>query len=177
MKPCKKQWLQTGIALVCSLAIVLSVFPTFADDSIDELEGQTTALEEELAGINQEILDLTEQLTTTEMQIEILNGEIERTSDALAEAEANEAKQYEDMKTRIKYMYEAGSGTATMEKVMSSGNISDHVVQKFWSLMVQKLQSPITQFQAVLFHDGQSLPARGRVGIGGTRGNHIKRVP
>ena len=106
MKPCKKQWLQTGVALVCSLAIVLSVFPTFADDSIDELEGQTTALEEELAGINQEILDLTEQLTTTEMQIEILNGEIERTSDALAEAEANEAKQYEDMKTRIKYMYE-----------------------------------------------------------------------
>lgn len=124
MKPCKKQWLQTGVALVCSLAIVLSVFPTFADDSIDELEGQTTALEEELAGINQEILDLTEQLSTTEMQIEILNGEIERTSDALAEAEANEAKQYEDMKTRIKYMYEHGNATL-LEMLFSAEDMAD----------------------------------------------------
>ncbi len=124
MKPCKKQWMQTGAALACSLAIVLSAFPTFADDSIEELEGQTSALEQELAGINEDILDLTNQISTTEMQVTILNGEIERTSDALAEAEAKEAKQYADMKTRIKYMYEHGNATL-LEMLFSAENMAD----------------------------------------------------
>lgn len=116
--------MQTGAALACSLAIVLSAFPTFADDSIEELEGQTSALEQELAGINEDILDLTNQISTTEMQVTILNGEIERTSDALAEAEAKEAKQYADMKTRIKYMYEHGNATL-LEMLFSAENMAD----------------------------------------------------
>ena len=32
MKIYKKRWMQSGIALICSLAIVLSVFPVFADN-------------------------------------------------------------------------------------------------------------------------------------------------
>ena len=124
MKPYKKRWVQTGIALFCSLAIVLSVFPVFADDSIDDLKGQTSDLEDELAGINKEILELTTQLSTTEMQVEILNGEIERTSDALAAAEADEVKQYEDMKARIKYMYEHGNATL-LEMLFSAEDMTD----------------------------------------------------
>ncbi len=120
----KKRWAQTGIALFCSLAVVLSVFPTFADDEIESLEGQSSALESELQGINQEILDLSDQISTTEMQVEILNGEIARTSDELAEAEANEEQQYEDMKARIKYMYEHGNATL-LEMLFSAENMSD----------------------------------------------------
>ena len=45
------------------------------------------------------------------MQVEILNGEILKTSDNLKQAEENEAQQYEDMKSRIKYMYEHGNAT------------------------------------------------------------------
>ena len=124
MKPCKKQWAQAGTALVCSLAIVLSAFPTFAEDSIDELEGQSSALEAELAGINEDILELSDQISSTEMQVTILNGEIERTSDALSEAEADAEQQYEDMKTRIKYMYEHGNATL-LEMLFSAENMSD----------------------------------------------------
>ena len=120
----KKQWAQTDIALFCSLAVVLSVFPTYADDEIESLEGQSSALESELQGINQEILDLSDQISTTEMQVEILNGEIARTSDELAEAEANEEQQYEDMKARIKYMYEHGNATL-LEMLFSAENMSD----------------------------------------------------
>ena len=58
------------------------------------------------------------------MQIEILNGEIARTSDALAEAEENEDKQYEDMKARIKYMYEHGNATL-LEMLFSAENMTD----------------------------------------------------
>ena len=49
------------------------------------------------------------------MQVEITNGEIQRTKDSLADAQAKEAQQYNDMKTRIKYMYETG-------KRITSGN-------------------------------------------------------
>lgn len=124
MKIQKKRWAQAGTALICSLAVVLSVFPAFANDEIESLEGQSSALESELEGINQDILDLSEQISTTEMQVEILNGEIARTADELAEAEANEDQQYEDMKSRIKYMYEHGNATL-LEMLFSAENMSD----------------------------------------------------
>ncbi|MCC2256004.1 cell wall hydrolase [Ruminococcus sp. CLA-AA-H200] len=124
MRIYKNRWIQTCTALICSLAIVLSVFPSFADDNIDSLEGQSSALQSELEGINQEILTLTNEISTAQMQIEILDAEIARTSDALAEAEANESKQYEDMKSRIKYMYEHGNATL-LEMLFSAENMTD----------------------------------------------------
>ncbi len=42
------------------------------------------------------------------MQVEILNSDIDKTQDDLEKAQKNEDQQYEDMKTRIKYMYENG---------------------------------------------------------------------
>ena len=84
MKFYKKRWIQSGIALICSLAIVLSVFPVLADnDEIENLENQSSSLESELQGINEDILALSDEISTTEMQVEMLNGEIARTSDEL----------------------------------------------------------------------------------------------
>ena len=46
MKIYKKRWIQSGIALICSLAIVLSVFPVLADnDEIENLENQSSSCE------------------------------------------------------------------------------------------------------------------------------------
>lgn len=124
MKFYKKRWIQSGIALVCSLAIVLSVFPSFADEDISSLESQTSSLQNELSDINEEILSLNEEIETTEQQIEILDGEIVRTSDALAEAQENEEQQYEDMKARIKYMYENGNASL-LEMLFSAKDMTD----------------------------------------------------
>lgn len=125
MKICKKRWIQSGIALICSLAVVFSVLPVFADnEEIQNLEEQTSSLESELQGINEDILALSDEISTTEMQVEMLNGEIARTSDELEEAKANEEKQYEDMKARIKYMYEHGNATL-LELLFSAEDMSD----------------------------------------------------
>ena len=124
MKIYKKRWVQSGVVLISSLAIVLSVFPSSADEDISSLEGQSTNLQNELEGINEEIISLSEEISTAEMQIEIMNGEIERTSDALAEAEENENQQYKDMKSRIKYMYEHGNATL-LEMLFSAENMTD----------------------------------------------------
>ena len=125
MKFYKKRWIQSGIALICSLAIVLSVFPVLADnEEIKSLESQSSSLESELQGINEDILALSDEISTTEMQVEMLNGEIARTSDELDEAKTNEDKQYEDMKARIKYMYEHGNATL-LELLFSAEDMSD----------------------------------------------------
>lgn len=124
MRIYKKRSLQAGIVAVCSLAVMLSSFPVLADNEIESLENQTSALESELEGINQEILSLSDQISSNEMQVEILNGEIARTMDALAVAEADETKQYEDMKSRIKFMYEHGNATL-LEMLFSAESMAD----------------------------------------------------
>ncbi len=125
MKISKKRWIRSGLALICSLAIVLSVFPAFADnEEIENLEDQSSSLENELQGINSDILALSDEISTTEMQVEMLNGEIARTSDELADATANEEQQYESMKARIKYMYEHGNATL-LELLFSAEDMSD----------------------------------------------------
>ena len=124
MKIHKKRWIQSGIALFCSLAVALSVFPSFADEDISSLESQSSSLQNELSGINEDILALNNEIETTQMQIEILDGEISRTEDALADAEADEEEQYSDMKTRIKYMYENGNASL-LEMLFSAENMSD----------------------------------------------------
>ena len=120
----KNRRMLTGAALLCTFALTLSVFPVHATDSIESLESQTSALEKELAGINQDILDLSNQISDTEMQIEILNSSIDKTQDDLLDAEEKENKQYEDMKTRIKYMYENGNASL-LEMLFSAKNMTD----------------------------------------------------
>ena len=124
MKIGKKRWIQSGIALACSFAIVLSVFPVSADNDISSLENQASTLEDQLAGINEDILALSDEISGTQMQLEVLSGDMKRTEDELATAVENENQQYEDMKDRIKYMYEHGNATL-LEMLFSAEDMAD----------------------------------------------------
>lgn len=124
MKSCLKRKLQTGTALICSFALAFSVLPVSAEESAQSLESKTSDLTGQLAGINQELVAISDQISTTEMQVEITNGEIQRTKDSLADTQAKEAQQYNDMKTRIKYMYETGSASL-LEMLFSAEDMSD----------------------------------------------------
>lgn len=111
------------LAFVCSLVLVLSVFPVYAEDQ-ESLKSKTSDLQDQLSGINKDLLAISDEISTAEMQVEITNGEILRTKDSLDEAKANEAKQYDDMKTRIKYMYETGNATL-LEMLFSAESMTD----------------------------------------------------
>lgn len=124
MKISTKRWVQSGIALLCSFAIILSVFPVSADNDISSLENQASALEDQLAGINSDILALGDEISGTQMQLEVLCSDMERTANELAIAEENEKQQYEDMKDRIKYMYEHGNATL-LEMLFSAEDMTD----------------------------------------------------
>lgn len=113
-----------GLAFLCSMALVLSPLPVFAEETSESLENKTSDLESQLADINQDLLAISNQIATTEMQVEITNGEILRTKDSLAETQAKEAQQYDNMKSRIKYMYENGN-ESLLDMLFSAEDISD----------------------------------------------------
>lgn len=118
-----KRWKQALVLSLSFLVVVLSAFPSFAVDT-KSLESKTSDLQNQLAGINQELLTISNKISSTEMQVEITNSEILRTQDALTAARADEAQRYEDMKTRIKYMYETDNATL-LEMLFSADNMAD----------------------------------------------------
>lgn len=67
---------------------------------------------------------LVDELNTTLENIDKKQEEIDDTSAKLEKAKSDEEKQYNDMKTRIKYFYESGTVTA-LESILSGENLYD----------------------------------------------------
>lgn len=109
--------------LICSLVITCSPISVRADE-ISDLEDKTSSLNSQLNNINQEMVKISDDIASAKNQIEILNGEILRTQDSLAIAQADEAQRYQDMKSRIKYMYEVGNASL-LEMLFSAESMSD----------------------------------------------------
>lgn len=129
-------------ALTCSMAVT----PVFAaPDTLDELQNQQQELENQkedaqgqLSSLQAELEALVQKIDDLEVQLINKGEEITQAEKDLEAAEEKRQEQYDAMKLRIKYMYEAGSGTATMEKVMSSGDISSILTQAEYSQQVHE---------------------------------------
>lgn len=120
--------------LTCSLAVT----PVFADPTQSELEDQKANAQSELADLQAELNTIASKISELEDQLIETGEEIAQAEKDLAAAEEKKEEQYEAMKLRIKYMYESGSGTSTMEKVMQSGDISDMLSQAEYSQQVHE---------------------------------------
>ena len=83
----------------------------------NEMAGYVTALDEEVANIQNNIDRLNEQITAKEAEIEVTKAE-------LLAAEQTAAEQYEAMKTRICFMYERGE-TLYTEMLLSAESFGD----------------------------------------------------
>lgn len=111
---------------------------------MDELEGNKAQAESEAAALEEELTALLTQINELEGQL-IENGErLIQTENDLSAAEEKEAKQYADMKTRIKYMYEGGQ-TDTLSMLLPAENFSDFLNKAEYASMIhtydrQKLQ-------------------------------------
>ena len=121
-------------ALTCSLVVT----PVFAEPTQEELEDQKEAAQGELGDLQAELDTLIQKANELESQLISTGQQITQAEEDLEAAEEKKAEQYEAMKLRIKFMYESGSGTATMEKVVSSGNISDVLTQAEYSQKVHE---------------------------------------
>ena len=124
----------------------LVLFPSFGENAqIKEEQENKSALEEEkekveavlkdleslksdtaayVQRLDQDLNALNSELTQLEGQIAAKETDIGAAQAVLTQAEAVEEQQYESMKLRIKYMYEAG-GTSFMDVLLDAGSISD----------------------------------------------------
>ncbi|MGL6202300.1 MAG: NlpC/P60 family protein [Lachnospiraceae bacterium] len=84
---------------------------------IDSAQNEADSLQTQLRSVLNRIYTLESQMITTGEKI------IQATAD-LESAEELEQQQYEDMKLRIKYIYEEGSNN-TLEKLFTSGSFSE----------------------------------------------------
>ena len=115
--------------LTCSLAVT----PVFAaPDTLESLQqeqenlqNQKEAAQSELNSLQSDLDTIVTKLADLEDQLIAKGEEIIKIKADLEAAEEKRQEQYDAMKLRIKYMYEAGSGTATMEKVMADLNTND----------------------------------------------------
>lgn len=101
------------------------------NEEISELQDQQDLIEEEISDIDAELINLyteisvlEDQITEKEEEIAVKEGEIAIAEEDYAAAEAEERRQYEAMKQRIRFTYEQGE-SSYMELLLSSRSISD----------------------------------------------------
>ena len=105
MKHLWKKWIRAGI-FCTGLLVFFGCCLTAQAGDIESMESQSSNLENELDNVNQELLDIGNDIVDVEEKIEETTGEIEKTREQLAIAKHSESQQYEELKLRIKYMYE-----------------------------------------------------------------------
>ncbi len=153
----KKFW---GLFLTAALSFSLAVTPVMADevsdlqDKVNDLKDQKEQVEGEVNSLQTELENIMTRLSELENDLIATGEEITQTQADLEQAQEEEEQQYEAMKLRIKYMYEAGSGSATVEKVLASGDMTSVLTQAEYSEQVhtydrQKLEEYAATVQKV----------------------------
>lgn len=94
------------------------------EEHASELEESRASLENLVASLNSELSVINEKIADIERQINDKSAEIEMTKQELEEAKSTEQKQYEDMKLRIRFMYEIGD-QSYFEILFSGDSIAD----------------------------------------------------
>ena len=104
----------------------LIVTPVMAAPSTESIEQEKAVAQSEAASLKSQLTEVVTQINQIEEDLTEKGEQIIQTTADLEEAEETEKQQYEDMKLRIKYMYEQGDGSA-VEALISSKDFSDLV--------------------------------------------------
>ncbi len=123
MKSELRQWVKAGAAGICTMTMICSGMTVYADE-LDTMESQSSELKSELESINGELLKIGGQIAEIEVDIDEVNAEIEKNQEQLAIARKSEEQQYEDMKLRIKYIYE-NEGESWLGLIFSAQSLAD----------------------------------------------------
>ena len=114
-----------GKTLLTSLLVSsLVVSSVFAAPSVDDLKQNKEAAEKKVETLQDEMTSLMAEINTLEEELVQTGQDIIKATDDLQKAEEKEKTQYEEMKARIKIMYENGTGSM-LTKVFESGSIAE----------------------------------------------------
>ena len=111
------------VFLASVLASSMVVTPVFADD-VSNLQNSKNAAQSEVNSLQSELQTLIEKMSKLEDDLVSTGQQITQAQDDLTVAIEKDHQQYEDMKKRIKYMYENGSNEF-LEILMEANSIAD----------------------------------------------------
>ena len=89
-----------------------------------ELETAKTALTGDVVELDSQMSEVSNDLLEVQNLLDTKEAELEKTTKELAQAKIDVEKQYEDMKLRIKFMYENGT-MSYIQILLSSGSFSE----------------------------------------------------
>ncbi|MGO5051230.1 C40 family peptidase [Lachnospiraceae bacterium LCP25S3_G4] len=112
------------ILLTTTLISSMVVTPVFATPSTDELQSKKATAESEVSSLQQELTTLLVQMNELETKMVETGRSITVATEELQIAEEKQQQQYEDMKLRIKYMFEEGN-VSFLEILLSADSITD----------------------------------------------------
>lgn len=116
-----------GVRLLTAVAASsMIVTPVMAAPSVDDLKEDKAAAESEVSSLQSQLTDLLTKIGNLEEDLITKGEEVIQAQEDLKEAEAKEQQQYEDMKLRIKYMYEQGDASV-LETLITSESFTDLV--------------------------------------------------
>lgn len=122
----KRRLLQTLITcVVMSSLIVVPVCASPTEDK-ETLEAKKSEAEAQAASVNEELVSLLVDFNALKQDMATQEDRIAQAETDLAKSKEEEEKQYEDMKLRIKYMYEQGDATF-FETMVDSSSYADLV--------------------------------------------------
>ena len=136
--------------LTAVIASSLIVMPVSAAPSVEQLKKNKESAEGEVNSLKAELTKIIGKIDKLERDLIETSEEIDTVKVELGDARELEKQQYEDMKLRIRYMYEQGDVSA-LEALLSARDFSDlmnkaEYVQKVHAYDRQKLNEyiPIT---------------------------------
>lgn len=158
-------------SLLAAMLITSITGSSVLADEVTDLTNEKNQAQSELDNYQSELAYLLVQMDELEVKMHQKSDEIEQANADLAEAEENMAVQYDDMKLRIKYMYEDQSSSIA-EAFLTASNISDALnkaeyVQQVYDYDRNKLEemaetaSRIKQIKESLENDQAELEALG----------------
>lgn len=119
-----KALLRTCTAFACAIAVCSTNTIVYADESVKSLEQQTSSLQNKLNNLNSQLNGLSREITALASKIEGTDEAVRKAELDLAAAKLNETIQYNAMKKRIKYMYEAGN-SSLLQMIFSSQSMGE----------------------------------------------------
>lgn len=122
----KRKLVQALITTFVMSALIVT--PVFAvpDGDVQSLEVQKNEAEAQANGVNAQLVELLVRFDVLQKDIENQKEKISKAESDLQKAQEEEQRQYEEMKLRIKYMYEEGN-TTFLETLVSAKSYSDLV--------------------------------------------------
>ena len=122
----KIMWKKSAVILGVLFAVTWMgnlVFSSKATE-VENVQKEVQSKEEQLKQLNQEMKNTTDQIVKLTQEIGKIENEIQIKEVKLKQQKDVQARLYNDMKIRIQFMYENGSGSI-LEKMMESKSIAD----------------------------------------------------